>query len=111
MYKNILKESKMHEAQEEKCFKLNSHGEIEEVEKMPQVLQNATFKKIGDVISSTNSLDRVIYRLHVMDDTPEALAKTLEKISHTLRIIDQYGNEMQVEEFTYDRALELIKNS
>ena len=84
---------------------------IEEVEKMPQVLQNATFKKVGDVISSTNSLDRVIYRLHVMDDTQEALAKTLEKISKTLRILDEKGNEMQVEEFTYERALELIKKS
>ena len=84
---------------------------LEEVEKMPQVLQNATFKKIGDEISSATSLDRVIYRLHVMDDTPEALAKTLDKISHTLQIYDQDGNEMQVEQLTYDRALELIKNS
>ena len=75
------------------------------------VLQNATFKKIGDEISSATSLDRVIYRLHVMDDTPEALAKTLDKISHTLQIYDQDGNEMQVEQLTYDRALELIKNS
>ena len=78
---------------------------------MSQVLQNATFKKIGDVISETNSLDRVIYRLHVMDDTPEALARTLEKISHTLCINDQYGNEMQVERLTYDRSLEMIRNS
>lgn len=84
---------------------------LEEVEKMPQVLQNATFKKIGDEISATNSLDRVIYRLHVMDDTPEALAKTLEKISHTLRVLDQDGNDMQIEELSYDRALEMIKNS
>jgi len=84
---------------------------LDEVEKMPQVLQNATFKKIGDVISATNSLDRVIYRLHVMDDTPEALAKTLEKISHTLHVLDQNGNDMQIEELSYDRALEMIKNS
>ena len=90
---------------------ITSISGIDEVEKMPQVLQNATFKKIGDTINSTNSLDRVIYRLHVMDDTPEALAKTLEKISHTLRIMDEAGNEMQIEEFTYERALELIKNS
>ncbi len=84
---------------------------LDEVEKMPQVLQNATFKKIGDEISKTNSLDRVIYRLHVMDDTPEALARTLEKISHTLRVLDQNGNDMQIEELSYDRALEMIKNS
>ena len=94
-----------------KAGTITSISGIEEIEKMPQVLQNATFKKIGDVISATNSLDRVIYRLHVMDDTPEALAKTLEKISRTLRVNDQHGNEMQVEEFTYDRGLELIKKS
>ena len=90
---------------------ITSISGIEEVENMSQVLQNATFKKIGDVISETNSLDRVIYRLHVMDDTPEALARTLEKISHTLCINDQYGNEMQVERLTYDRSLEMIRNS
>lgn len=84
---------------------------LEEVENMPQVLQNATFKKIGDEISATNSLDRVIYRLHVMDNTPEALARTLEKISHTLRVLDQNGNDMQIEELSYERALEMIKNS
>ena len=84
---------------------------LSEVEAMSQVLQNATFKKIGDVISATNSLDRVIYRLHVMDDTPEALAKTLEKISHTLRVLDENGKDMQIEELSYERALEMIKNS
>ena len=81
------------------------------VEKMPQVLQIATFKQVGDVISETNSLDRVIYRLHVMDDTPEALAKTLNKISKTLRVMAQEGYEMQVEELTYERALEMTSKS
>ena len=84
---------------------------IDEVEAMPQVLQNAAFKKIGDEISKTNSLDRVIFRLHVMDDTPEKLALTLETISHTLCILDQRGHEMQVERLTYSRALEMIRNS
>lgn len=84
---------------------------IETVEKMPQVLQNATFKKLGDEISATNSLDRVIYRIHVMDNSPEELAETLENISHTLRITDQNGKEMQIEELSYERALEMIKNS
>lgn len=84
---------------------------LEEVEKMPQVLQNATFKKIGDVIDPTNSLDRVIYRIHVMDDTNEMLAATLEKISKTLRIYDENGNEMQLEELSYERALDMLVNS
>ena len=84
---------------------------LDEVLAMPQVLQNATFKKIGDVISNTNSLDRVIYRLHVMDDNHEALAKTLNKISTTLRVYAKEGYEMQIEELTYERALEMLVNS
>lgn len=84
---------------------------IEEVESMPQVLQNATFHKVGDEISSTNSLDRVIYRLHVMDDTKEMLAETLKKISETLRIRDENGNDMQIEQLTYERAYEMLANS
>lgn len=91
--------------------KITAVSGIEEIEKMPQVLQNTTFKKIGDVISKTNSLDRVIYRIHVMDETPEALASTLEKISNKLNIMDQDNNEMQLERLTYSRALEMICNS
>ena len=80
---------------------------IDEVSRMSQVLQVTTFKGVGSVIDPTNSLDRVIYRLHVMDETPELLAETLEKISKTLRIIDEDGHEMQLEELSYDRALEM----
>ena len=46
-----------------------------------------------------------------MDDSPKALAKTLEKISNTLCIKDQERNEMQVERLSYNRALEMIVNS
>lgn len=80
---------------------------IDEVVGMPQVLQLATFKDVGSVIDPTNSLDRVIYRIHVMDDTPELFAKTLEKISKKLQIIDENGQEMQLEKITYDRALQM----
>ena len=91
--------------------KIKSVDGIEEVSKMPQVLQVATFHSVGDEIKETNSLDRVIYRLHVMDDTKEKLAETLEKISNTLNIISESGKEMQVERLTYARALEMIVNS
>ena len=94
-----------------KAGTITSIDGIEEVEQMPQVLQNATFKKIGDTIEQSNNLDRVIYRLHVMDDTPEKLAKTLETISHTLHILDEKGEEMQLEVLTYERALEMLLNS
>lgn len=84
---------------------------LDEVLAMPQVLQNATFHAVGDVIKETNSLDRVIYRMHVMDETPEALAHTLSKISKTLRVMAKEGYEMQIEELTYERALEMTEVS
>lgn len=84
---------------------------LDEVLAMPQVLQNATFHQIGDVIKDTNSLDRVIYRMHVMDENPETLARTLNKISTTLRIMAKEGYEMQIEELTYERALKMTSNS
>lgn len=84
---------------------------LEKVEAMPQVLQNATFHAIGDTIAKTNALDRVIYRLHVMDDTKEKLAETLCKISHTLQVLDENGNDMQIECLTYERAYEMLINS
>lgn len=84
---------------------------VEVVEKMPQVLQLTQFKKIGDLISQTNSLDRVIYRLHVMDDTPDKLARTLEKISNLIKITDENGKEMQIEHLSYERAMDMLNNS
>ena len=84
---------------------------IEEIENWPQVLQILTFHSVGDEISSTNSLDRVIYRMHVMDDTKEKLAEALQRISSTLRIRSENDEEMQIEELTYERAYEMISNS
>jgi len=84
---------------------------LEEVLSWPQVMQTTTFHAVGDEILETNSLDRVIYRMHVMDDTPEALAETLHKISTTLRVISEEGYEMQIEELTYERALEMTSTS
>ncbi|MBQ9953608.1 MAG: hypothetical protein IJO92_04705 [Clostridia bacterium] len=86
--------------------KIKEISGLEEVRKMPQVLDIAICHKIGDEISKTNSLDSVVYRMHVMDDTAEALAHTLSKISSTLQILDEEGNEMQLEPLTFERALE-----
>lgn len=91
--------------------RITSISGLEEIESMPQVLQNATFKKIGDYIDPSSSLDRVIYRLHVMDDTKEKLARDLEKISNLLCILDENGKDMQVERLTYNRAYKMLTNS
>lgn len=81
------------------------------IKQMPQMLQIRTFKKIGDKIPPTTSTDAVIYRMHVMDKTQEALAKTLEYISSTLKIVSDKGENMQSIPLTYDKALEVIANS
>ena len=84
---------------------------LDVINSMPQVLQNRQFKFVGDTISSTSSLDRVIFRLHVMDDTKESFAKTLCKISKTIKILDQDGNDMQLQELDYDNTLAIINDA
>lgn len=84
---------------------------LDEINAMPQLLQNRQFKFEGDTISSTSSLDRVIFRLHVMDDTKEAFAETLCKISNTIQILDQDGNDMQLQKLEYDAVLEMIEDA
>ena len=84
---------------------------LDEVNNMPQVLQNKQFKFIGDEISDTSSLDRVIFRIHVMDDTKEAFVKTLCKISDTISILDQAGNDMQLQKLEYDDVMAMVNDA
>ena len=78
---------------------------------MPQVMQLLQFKFVGDTISDTNSLDRVIFRIHVMDDTKEQFAKTLCKISDTLKIYDTNGQEMQLDKLEYSEVIDDIEDA
>jgi hypothetical protein len=82
---------------------------LEEVEAMENVLNNTRMFNIGDEILDTNALERVCMRLHVYGKTAHELAQALVKISATLKILDQNGNEMQIEHLEYDRCLEAIK--
>ena len=84
---------------------------LDEVKAMPQVLQIKQFKFPGDVIEPSKSLDRVCFRLHVMDDTPEKLAETICGISRKLHILDANGENMQFEVMEYDRTLEMIQSA
>ena len=84
---------------------------LDQVNAMPQVLQNKQFKFVGDNISDTSSLDRVIFRIHVMDDTKEDFANTLCKISDTIRILDENGNDMQLQKLVYDAVMEMIDDA
>jgi len=82
---------------------------LEEVESMENVLNNTIMFNIGDEILDTNALERVCMRLHVYGKTAEELAEALVKISATLKIFDQNGNEMQIEHLEYNRCLNAIK--
>ncbi len=83
---------------------------LTEVEAMENVLNVTKMFKIGDEILDTNALERVCMRLHVYGKNAEELAKALVKISETLRILDQSGNEMQIEHLEYQRCLDAIKD-
>ncbi len=82
---------------------------LDEVESMENVLNVTRMFDIGDEILDTNALERVCMRLHVYGKTDEELARALEKISATLRILDQNGNEMQIEHLRFDRCLAAIR--
>ena len=84
---------------------------VDRVKEMSQVLQLSTFHSVGDVIRDSDSLDRVIFRIHVMDDTKEKLARTLEEVSSTIRILSDSGEQMQIEPMTYSRALSRIERA
>ena len=82
---------------------------LDEVEAMENVLNVTEMFKIGDEILDTNALERVCMRLHVYGKTAEELAKALVDISATLKILDQNGNEMQIEHLEYERCLAAIR--
>lgn len=84
---------------------------VDKINAMPQLLQSRQFKFVGDKISSTSSLDRVIFRLHVMDDTKEAFANTLCRISETLKILDENGNDMQLQKLDYKTVMGMIEDA
>lgn len=82
---------------------------LDEVENMESVLNVTKMFNIGDEILDTNALERVCMRLHVYGKTAEELAEALVKISATLQILDQNGNEMQIEHLEYERCLKAIR--
>ena len=84
---------------------------LTDVKAFPQVLQIKQFKFIGEMIAETNSLDRVCFRIHVMDDTSEALANVLCKISEKVKILDTNGNDMQFQKLDYKSVLQVIESA
>lgn len=84
---------------------------IDEVEKLPGVLNITQLCFPGDEIKETNELSRAIFRLHVVGASAEILAQTLVTISSTLKIVSTRGEEMQIEHLQFDRCLSAIEDS
>lgn len=83
-------------------------GGVDEVRAMDGVLNVTVMCQEGEVIHETNALERVCLRIHVVGKDAEELASNLVKISKTLQIISEDGEEMQLEHLTYDRCLAAI---
>lgn len=83
-------------------------GGVDEAEKLPGVLNITRMCGVGTKVEDTNALERICLRIHVVGETAEKLAENLVRISKTLKIEDQDGNDMQLEPLEYDRCLKAI---
>lgn len=81
---------------------------VDEAEKLPGVLNITRMCGVGTKVEDTNALERICLRIHVVGETAEKLAGNLVRISKTLQILDENGNEMQLEPLEYDRCLKAI---
>lgn len=81
---------------------------VDEAEKLPGVLNITHMCGVGTQVENTNALERICLRIHVVGETAEKLAENLVRISKTLQILDENGNEMQLEPLEYDRCLKAI---
>ena len=84
---------------------------VEEVRKMPGVLNVTVMSRVGQIVEDTNALERVCLRIHALGETKDALARLLVKISATLKIVSSTGEEMQLEHLTYERCINAINHS
>lgn len=84
---------------------------VNDVNAMPEVLQNIQFKFVGDEIAQTSSLDRVIFRIHVMAPTKELFANALCRICDTIDIRDENNEDMQIEKLTYENVMRVVNET
>ena len=88
--------------------RIASMPNVDEVSKLPGVLNVTVMRKIGDVIEDTNALDRICLRLHVVGETPEKLAKNLVEICKSIKVVSSNGEDMLMERLTYERCFNAI---
>ncbi len=72
---------------------------VQEVRKLPGVLNVTEMCGVGTEIKKTGSLDQVCLRMHLIGDDRESLAKVIERVYDTLHILDENGEDMILEHF------------
>ena len=84
---------------------------VDAAEKLPGVLNITRMCGVGTQVEDTNALERICLRIHVVGETAEKLAENLVQISTTLEILDENGDEMQLEPLEYQRCLDAIRGA
>lgn len=74
---------------------------INEVRKLPGVLNVTELFGLGNTVEKTGSLSQVCIRMHVTGENKEKINQTLKSVYNTLSIRDEYGNDMILEEFSF----------
>lgn len=72
---------------------------VDELRKTKGILNITEMADVGTVIAGDGSLGQVCLRMHLMEDTVEALACLVDKVNTTLKILDENGNDMMLEKF------------
>lgn len=81
---------------------------LDEIKGFKSVLNVTEYCNTGTVIEDTNALERIGYRIHVVGNNINDLAQQLVRISSTLKVISDKGEDMQLEQLSMERCLAAI---
>ena len=83
---------------------------LEEAEKDPRVVANIERLHAGDTVLPewVGTEKQVLTRLYLVCDSKEELARTLKEYAEKVKVLDEQGNNMVLQAFDADKALELV---
>ena len=83
---------------------------MEEADNDPRVVANIRRLKEGDTVRPEwiGTEKQVLTRLYLVCDTKEALAQALKDYAARIRVVNEAGEDMVLQAFDADRALELV---
>ena len=74
---------------------------VDEVRRIPGVLNVTELFGLGETVEKTGSLNQVCIRMHVTGKNKDEINRTLKQIYDTLNIRDENGNDMILERFSF----------